>query len=102
MPPSYPTRYTLAEHEGIQYAVVAARIPDTKTENKIRAHNGVVFDGFKAADAAAEEINDRYAAAGGNVYPDPANGALVTGFTKKVRLDGQRMYVPLRVPAGAV
>jgi hypothetical protein len=100
MAPRYPTRYTLAEHESIPFSVVAAAIRNQAMEDKVRAHCGVVFDKYMEADAAADRINDETADTKGGIYPDPNNGAHVTGFTNRVKLDGRRMYIPIKTPEG--
>ena len=102
MPAKYPTRYTLAEHDSIPLSVVAAAIRNQGMEDKVREHSGVVFTSYSAADTAAAWINDEMADSKGGIYPDPNNGAHATGFTKRVKLDGRRMYIPMKTPEGVV
>lgn len=102
MPPEYPTRYTLAEHEGIPLSVVAAAVRTQSMEDKVRKAGGVVFDSYREASEAAEEIIDATVDPKGQLYPDPNNGSHATGFTNKVKLDGGRLYIPVKAPEGVV
>jgi hypothetical protein len=90
-----PSYYTLAEHENVPGCVVAVAFTGAVLRAKITQHCGVVYEDWSEADEAAEAINDRFASAGG-IVPDVENGAHMTGFTRKVIVDGRRMYIPLR------
>ncbi|MFI9271948.1 hypothetical protein ACIGXM_14675 [Kitasatospora sp. NPDC052896] len=93
------TKHTLVEHEALDGVVVTACVSDTKLFDKIEAHGGALYDTMQEADAVADRINEKYAADGG-IVPDLLNGAHMSGFTKKVRVSGQRLYIPIRTGPG--
>lgn len=95
------TLWTLTEHESIHGSVVGRPVVLTDQERKIKAACGVLYPTNYIADEAAEEINEKYAVPGGFI-PDLTNAAHMAGFTNDVKIEGHRLYIPIKAPEGAV
>lgn len=91
-------RYTLTEHEKLPGYVKATTLTPAQ-EKIVSKHQGVVYTDYASADKAADEIND-WACERADGLPSlaPSRPAHLTGFSSRYRIDGDRLYVPVRAP----